>query len=394
MLTLAELVAPTDEATFFERCWGREPHLSRGGDAARSAALFTLDDLDALLQRVGRPGLHGMRVGGRAGDGAGFVAGDRPVHLDDLRAAFERGQTLFINGMAERDERFRALGAALFSSFRCPVSINLMFTPPASQSYPPHFETHDVFALQLAGEKRWKLSAPTVIAPLPHVHREHIVAREALGEPMLDVVLQPGDVLYFPRGFVHDVSTGDRLSLHASIGIHAPSVCDLLVDLVRARAFDDPRLRRTPRTAELLGDGEALARELLGAIPSLQAASFGELAEHLATRGLLSELSLPGARFAALDTHIEADTPLRKRPHAVCRVTVADGRASIVFQGKEVRGPGKLGRAFAHIASCSGAFRPRDLPALTENEQLIVCRRLGREGLLVALGAEQPPRAG
>jgi hypothetical protein len=70
----------------------------------------------------------------------------------------------------------------------------------------------------------------------------------------------------------------------------------------------------------------------------------------------------------------------------VCRVAVADGRASIVFQGKEVRGPGKLARAFEHIADCDGVFHPRELPALTDNERLVVCRRLMREGLLIAVG--------
>ena len=26
-----------------------------------------------------------------------------------------------------------------------------------------------------------------------------------IGEPMLEVVLEPGDLLYFPRGFIHQV---------------------------------------------------------------------------------------------------------------------------------------------------------------------------------------------
>ena len=44
---------------------------------------------------------------------------------------------------------------------------------------------------------------------------------EGLGEPVLDVTLQPGDVLYVPLGWVHATSTADSAerSCHATLGV-------------------------------------------------------------------------------------------------------------------------------------------------------------------------------
>lgn len=45
--------------------------------------------------------------------------------------------------------------------------------------------------------------------------------QEEIGEPLFDVVLEPGDMLYFPRGFVHQATTVDNEhSLHITLSAY------------------------------------------------------------------------------------------------------------------------------------------------------------------------------
>ena len=41
-----------------------------------------------------------------------------------------------------------------------PVQANAYVTPPQSQGFDDHYDVHDVFVLQVEGEKRWRIHAP------------------------------------------------------------------------------------------------------------------------------------------------------------------------------------------------------------------------------------------
>ena len=45
----------------------------------------------------------------------------------------------------------------------------------------------------------------------------------------MEVTLKPGDVLYFPRGYIHQAKTEKKHSLHLTISVYQKtSRCDLL----------------------------------------------------------------------------------------------------------------------------------------------------------------------
>lgn len=53
----------------------------------------------------------------------------------------------------------------------------------------------------MEGRKRWKVYAPAnEEATLPRLSSPNLTD-EQVGEPALEVVLEPGDLLYFPRCF-------------------------------------------------------------------------------------------------------------------------------------------------------------------------------------------------
>lgn len=105
------------------------------------------------------------------------------------------------------------------------VYANTYLTPPDSQTAPPHADDRDVFVLQLVGSKEWKVYERVPI-PYPYPHEQ--VGKEGrpvhpaiLNGPLcIQQTLQPGDVLYMPRGFVHEAnSPSDELSFHVTIAV-------------------------------------------------------------------------------------------------------------------------------------------------------------------------------
>ena len=47
-----------------------------------------------------------------------------------------------------------------------PVQANAYVTPPQNQGFSAHYDVHDVFVLQIAGEKRWRIHPPVLVSPL------------------------------------------------------------------------------------------------------------------------------------------------------------------------------------------------------------------------------------
>lgn len=93
-------------------------------------------------------------------------------------------------------------------------------------TFATHWDTHDVFAVQLIGRKRWKVFEPTFPLPLPHQKsKEHKHACPV--EPVFDGILEAGDVLYIPRGWWHEaIPLENEETLHIAVGIHTAHVAD------------------------------------------------------------------------------------------------------------------------------------------------------------------------
>ncbi len=90
-----------------------------------------------------------------------------------------------------------------------------------------HFDSYDVFLLQGAGTRRWRVSAQTDLRLKPGMPLK-ILARF---KPEREYILETGDMLYLPPGFAHD-GIAETESLTWSIGFRAPSAQELSVAML------------------------------------------------------------------------------------------------------------------------------------------------------------------
>jgi bifunctional lysine-specific demethylase and histidyl-hydroxylase NO66 len=118
-------------------------------------------------------------------------------------------------------KQLHSLLSLLESEWGCMVGCNAYLTPAQSQQgFAPHYDDIEAFVLQLEGSKRWKVYKPlSTETTLPRISSRDYVESELTAEPPeLDILLRPGDVLYMPRGWIHQaVTTSDEHSLHITI---------------------------------------------------------------------------------------------------------------------------------------------------------------------------------
>jgi 50S ribosomal protein L16 3-hydroxylase len=106
----------------------------------------------------------------------------------------------------------------------------------------PHTDSYDVFLLQMAGRRRWRVGRcpqPVLRDDVPLKMLMHFEAEQ-------EWVLGPGDMLYLPPGWAHDGVAVGADCMTASIGFRAPTDAELAQALL-ARLADEPggsRMRR------------------------------------------------------------------------------------------------------------------------------------------------------
>ncbi len=89
----------------------------------------------------------------------------------------------------------------------------------------PHLDQYDVFIIQGEGKRRWRVGMPdTSLQQLcPHPR----LLQVSPFVDCIDVITEPGDILYIPPGCPHDGISIEN-SLNYSVGFRAPAQKDLL----------------------------------------------------------------------------------------------------------------------------------------------------------------------
>jgi bifunctional lysine-specific demethylase and histidyl-hydroxylase NO66 len=391
---LARCVACSAQA-FAEEHWGRAPLLSRAAELGPGFAdLLTVAAVDSLVSehglrtpflRMAKDGAVQPAASFTRGGGAGAAIADQAAD-DKVLAALADGTTLVLQGLHRTWPPLVDFGTRLADELGHPVQINAYITPPQSQGFAPHFDVHDVFVLQVSGRKHWTVHAPVVDDPLdnqPFGGFKAEIAERVAEPPLIDTVLEPGDALYLPRGTVHSADALGETSIHLTLGVH-PLTRYQLARFLLEEAQDDAKLRASLPLGVDLADPDVLAPHLEATVAALQAAlervPAAQIAERLGTNLMQRtrpEPIGPLAQLAAADA-LGPGTRLRRR--AALRLR-RDG-LKIVLLDRTIELPPGTADALEFIVE-GRAFTPAELPGLEPEEQLILARRLLREGLLV-----------
>ena len=300
--------------------------------------------------------------------------------------------TVIIMTMQQRWAPVATLCRELEAFFRCPVHANLYLTPEGAQGFDAHFDTHEVFVLQLEGAKQWRLFGSP--RPLPLVDERFDVPKDQLGPPR-EVRLEAGDLLYIPRGFVHEAFTSEQASLHLTVGVNVYRWADLLGEALAAAHAGRPAVPRSDCRVRSWGPSGPAGPCASGS-PSWSrrwppVADLGPgRPGSWATSSLASCCPCPaiGSPLPTDGESVELDTVLEKMPGLIGRV-VSPGRLGLPSStpaGKSA-GRSRSPRRFGSRPRPTDSL-VRDLPDdLSDDAKLVLARRLVRERLFRIAGA-------
>jgi lysine-specific demethylase/histidyl-hydroxylase NO66 len=254
---LARLIA-IDATRFASEYWGQQPLLSPAGELP--GGFTELLDANAVDELVSKRGLRtpflrvaksGTTLADKAftapgGVGAGIadqVSDDRLVRL------FADGSTLVLQALHRVWPPILEFCQRLAAELGHPVQANAYITPPQNQGFSAHYDVHDVFVLQIEGEKRWRIHRPVFESPLrdqPWNDHKTEVAKQGQEPALIEAVLRPGDCLYLPRGYLHAATALGGVSTHLTLGVHVWTrfvLAEKLVDQALRSLADNPAMR-------------------------------------------------------------------------------------------------------------------------------------------------------
>jgi cupin superfamily protein len=219
-------------AQFHAEYFEKRPYLRKG---ALGSEPFAWSELDDVLHAIAPAAPMFQLWNGGPIDEARYADrvlefGAPRLKLDRRRffAELEAGATLVVNRFESHCRRALRLGAEIGRFADAPTVGNAYLSIGGRGTFGRHWDTHDVFALQLIGRKRWQVYSPTFPLPLGR-HTSRDSGHSCPPTPALDCVLEAGDLLYVPRGWWHHAIPFAAPSLHFSVGTYAATVHDYVL---------------------------------------------------------------------------------------------------------------------------------------------------------------------
>ncbi len=248
------IMAPLGAERFFAEYDGKKPlHLK--GAADKFAEVMTWAKLNDLLGQATIWSQHSLQLvldkdpipaaryaAPAIGRDGGQVLRPDPDKVKDF---LRRGATMVANDIDHLSAGLTAFADAMEQALGGKVQGNLYLSSRRRQGFGAHFDTHDVYAVHVEGTKTWHVYEGRADDPIAHpmfktLGREH--HEKAKGAKLMDVHMEPGDLLYLPRGQYHDALADEGGTMHIAFGITYPIGMDVMTFLFD-RVAAEPEFR-------------------------------------------------------------------------------------------------------------------------------------------------------
>ncbi len=248
ILEFSDLIKPASSKAFFKDHYGKAPYLVKG-DAELYASLFNWDDFSNLLEMTNvwtgttlkivldeeiiDPATYTRRTLGR--DDTSVL---RP-NPSDVNKWMVKGASVVLDAAEHIHPGLRAITEAISFATNSMVSCNIYCSFDGHQAFTSHYDTTDVFVLQLDGAKKWRVYEGQFEDPVEadgyyfssfdKAHHDR-----SKGRAKMTPTLKPGNLLYLPKGRYHDACALKGPSLHATFATVQPRGVDFLRTIINS----------------------------------------------------------------------------------------------------------------------------------------------------------------
>lgn len=422
-MLLTWLLYPVTPEEFYDKYWEQRPLAIKRNFRSYYDGWFSKAEVDRILKT------HTLEYGADL-DLTKYVDSTRHTLNPSGSATAKEVWKHFDDGCSVRllcpqkfsDDVWKLL-ATLEDEWGCMAGANTYLTPKNTQGFAPHFDDIEAFLLQTEGCKHWKVYKPLNDSDMLARYPSGNYKPEDLGKPMIEVDLEEGDLLYFPRGFIHQARAHkEKHSLHLTVSTGQQNTMGNFLEVLLPQALGgaintNVELRRSlPRDyldymgvmhSDREGDPErqAFANKLKGALKIVLGEAMGMLdaaADQMAKNFLVDRLPPPledEEENCTSDNSplqkITVNTQLKLIRHGVARLVIEDGKAVLYHCRENSRmhhevpiSPLEFELDDAEsiefiLSSYPDYFRVGDMPHEDPQDQTELAKALYKEGILM-----------
>jgi hypothetical protein len=377
---LASLLRPLSLSEFFDRYWECNPLVIHRGDARFYEGLLTNRDLEDIIStsdirypaiRLAKAGSFYPREAFTSDLTLGRLTFEGVPDLNRICLEYAKGATITLPSLHRTWVPLSSLCIRLEEAVDYTVHANVYITPGDAAGFPPHYDTHEVLVLQIAGKKRWLIDEPPL--KLPHSSQGFDSEAYTPGPRIMEIELLAGDALYLPRGYVHSTRTSESHSAHITIGINVLTWADLAREFMPS-CLETEEYRRAlpPGFASRAELRPALKQRLTKLLP-IAAVDHNMLIDQAIALVQSTRRRLP-ARFRTDVIVITANSLLQSPNKQQYAIAQSKDGLSLVLDGKRFVFPGAMAGILE--AMCGRAtFRVADLAGGTDTEAFLTFAR-------------------
>lgn len=247
------------------------------GDRSYYDKLIQIDDIDQYLAKrdIRFPSIRLVKDGVQLDKASyldnipyGNASFDDLLNNEKMFTLFQEGVTIVLQTYERHNENLRQLALALQNETLASFQANIYITPSSAQGFAAHYDTHDVFVLQIYGEKEWFLYDSPEYLPTTDqkfFETEHSKIDYNEREPKFNKTLKQGDLLYIPRGMVHQAKTNNKMSMHITIGMF-PQKWHSLFNYLGKNITSSTEFRTSIFSPEGIIDKDQIKKEIINKI--------------------------------------------------------------------------------------------------------------------------------
>ena len=392
--TFTSLIEPMTVDEFFSNYWEKQPlHIQRSNEHFYND-LITLANVQYALSFGGLryPAIQLSKSGAFLHPDvfcndihSGNIVFSGVPDIDKIQAEYKSGATLSLPGFNRAWQPLMTLATTVEEFLNHAVHTNIYITPGNATGFTPHYDAHDVFILQISGTKHWRIFEPPINLP----HRSQTFTPQILSNslPIMVLDLQPGDLLYLPRGFVHAANALENASMHVTLGVTVFTYVELMTAWLQS-SKNELGIRKA------LPPGFANHPELQTGIASELSGLIAEFNQKLDTKQLVDSFfqrvreGYPGRNAVRqeIELNVSVINPgakLKTLAHGQYQIE-GDGDNIVLKFGEKTMVMSQRAQPLLAEMCKRTSFQPAELPSdLKEETKLTLIRHLYQEGFLI-----------
>lgn len=402
--TLDKIIQPVTPQELLDNYWEKNfLHVERNLSDYYSE-LFSLSDVEEIIATTAsKPDFSVNVVSNKSGT---VQTTEAKPSATTLLKEYRSGSTIKIMDVGRFCKSVKYLETELRNFFNTDVAINVYMTPPDSQGFKYHYDRHDVFILQVAGSKNWKIYEPPVELPI-----EKVIGRGSLfklklpfdsdysgyidltGKKVNEIKLSSGDMFFIPRGFIHEAKTSGEMSVHLTVGLYEITWYEACINALKFAFQEETLLRKSlppgfvsrPDETDIKSQIEQMSKQISEVLPKLlNEDSLKKGVEDLASRFIQASKIYPDGMFGENSNFdiVNFETSVEIQPQVISKVVRHGEAVFLLYSGKYLSLPAKVEEMLVSIKS-KRKFKVREIEtSMSDESKIVLVKHLLKNGYL------------